>query len=110
MLHCFARVSPAMSLPLGKLTILVGAGILGSVLAKEGRVSDVSDFFSGALKIVWKQLQRDESPSLKAKPQNDSLLAQVNSLRQELQLLASNRSVTIVNGSSSGWAMTIFLL
>ncbi|KAM2499150.1 hypothetical protein PS1_041332 [Malus domestica] len=29
------------ALPLGKLTILVGAGILGSVLAKEGRVSDL---------------------------------------------------------------------
>ncbi|XP_010249069.1 PREDICTED: uncharacterized protein LOC104591760 [Nelumbo nucifera] len=94
-----------MSLPLGKLTILVGAGVLGSVLAKEGRIADVSDLFSGAFKIVWKQLKRDDSPMSRvsrAKPQNDSLLAQVNSLREELQLLASNRSVTIVTGSASG--------
>ncbi|XP_077227962.1 uncharacterized protein LOC143860972 [Tasmannia lanceolata] len=90
-----------MSLALGKITILVGAGIVGSVLAQEGRLSKVSDFFSGAFKIVFKRIQQDDTPST-GKPQNDSLLAQVNSLRQELQLLASSRSVTIVTGSSSG--------
>ncbi|THF93844.1 hypothetical protein TEA_025678 [Camellia sinensis var. sinensis] len=65
-----------MALPLGKLTILIGAGIVGSVLAKEGRFSTVSDFCSGAFKV--------------------------NSLRQELQLLASNRPITIVTSSGSG--------
>ncbi|XP_043724750.1 uncharacterized protein LOC122671536 isoform X2 [Telopea speciosissima] len=90
-----------MALPLGKLTILVGAGILGSVLVKEGRMSNVSDFLSGAFKIVVKQIQKDDiTPS--AKPQNDALLAQVNSLRQELQLLASNRSIMIINRGRSG--------
>ncbi|CAK9144332.1 unnamed protein product [Ilex paraguariensis] len=92
-----------MALPLGKLTILVGAGIVGSVLVKEGRLSNVSDFFSGALKIVLKQVRQDNStPSPSVKPRNDSLLAQVNSLRQELQLLASNRPVTIVTSSTAG--------
>ncbi|KAF8408443.1 hypothetical protein HHK36_007596 [Tetracentron sinense] len=91
-----------MALPLGKLTIIVGAGIVGSVLAKEGRIPNVSDFFSGAFKIVLKQIQRDDSPPSSAKPQSDSLLAQVNSLRQELQFLASNRSVTVITASGSG--------
>ncbi|CDP13365.1 unnamed protein product [Coffea canephora] len=94
-----------MALPLGKLTIIVGAGVVGSVLAKEGRISDVSDFFSGALKVVLRQLRHDESTTSKPKPQNDSLMQQVNSLREELQLLASNRSITIVTssgGSASG--------
>ncbi|XP_027100397.1 uncharacterized protein [Coffea arabica] len=94
-----------MALPLGKLTIIVGAGLVGSVLAKEGRISDVSDFFSGALKVVLRQLRHDESTTSKPKPQNDSLMQQVNSLREELQLLASNRSITIVTssaGSASG--------
>ncbi|XAR64377.1 hypothetical protein NMG60_11024685 [Bertholletia excelsa] len=92
-----------MALPLGKLAILVGAGVVGSVLAKEGRNSTVSDFFSGAFKIFLKQIRHDESTSSSTKPQNDSLLAQVNSLRQELQLLASNRSsVTIVASRASG--------
>lgn len=28
------------------------AGLVGSVLAKEGRASNVSDFFSGAFKVI----------------------------------------------------------
>ncbi|GFP99474.1 hypothetical protein PHJA_002091500 [Phtheirospermum japonicum] len=91
-----------MALPLGKLTIIIGAGLVGSVLAKEGRVSNVSDFFSGAFKIVFKQLKQDGSTSSSSKPKNDSLMQQVSSLRQELQLLASHRSVTIVTGGGSG--------
>ncbi|XP_048230805.1 uncharacterized protein LOC8268109 [Ricinus communis] len=92
-----------MSLPLGKLTILVGAGILGSVLAKEGRLSSVPDFVSGAFKIAFKQISREDSTSSSnGKPINASLMAQVNSLRQELQLLASNRPVTIVTASGTG--------
>ncbi|KZV44084.1 hypothetical protein F511_10755 [Dorcoceras hygrometricum] len=91
-----------MALPLGKLTLLVGAGLVGSVLAKEGRLPGVSDFFSGAFKIVFKQLKQEDSTTSSSKPKNDSLLQQVNSLRQELQLLASTRSVTIVTGDRSG--------
>uniref|UniRef100_A0A803QYE9 DUF1664 domain-containing protein n=1 Tax=Cannabis sativa TaxID=3483 RepID=A0A803QYE9_CANSA len=88
-----------MALSLGKLTILVGAGIVGSVLAKEGGVSDL---VSGAFKIAWRQLKQDDSSTPVKKPRNDLLLAQVNSLRQELQILASNRSVTIINASRNG--------
>ncbi|KAJ3683291.1 hypothetical protein LUZ60_013518 [Juncus effusus] len=91
---------------LGKLTLAVGAAFVGSALVKEGSsLPGFSDIFSGAFKIL-KHLQQDtESPKSKSttsKPQTDSLLAQVNNLRQELQILASNRSVTIVTGSSSG--------
>ncbi|KAI9400964.1 hypothetical protein POPTR_001G058700v4 [Populus trichocarpa] len=94
-----------MAIPLGKLTILVGAGILGSVLAKEGRMPDVSSFVSGAFKIALRQLKRDDSTSSvskSSKPPNDSLMAQVTSLRQELQMLASSRPVTIVTASGTG--------
>ncbi|XP_022891274.1 uncharacterized protein LOC111406226 isoform X1 [Olea europaea var. sylvestris] len=90
-----------MALPLGKLTLIVGAGLAGSILAKEGRISDVSGFFSGAFKIL-KKLQRDDPTISNPKPKNDSLLQQVNSLREELQLLASSRSVTIVTSKTSG--------
>ncbi|ONK67967.1 uncharacterized protein A4U43_C05F5710 [Asparagus officinalis] len=92
-----------MAIPLGKLTIIIGAGLLGSALSKEGGLSDVTSFFSGALKIVSKHLQHDkESSKSSSNPPTDSLLAQVNTLRQELQLLTTNRSVTIVTGSGSG--------
>ncbi|EEF32376.1 DNA binding protein, putative [Ricinus communis] len=92
-----------MALPLGKLTVLVGAGILGSVLAKEGRLPSVSDFVSGAFKIAFKQIKpQDSNSSSKSKPIDASLIAQVNSLQQELQLLASNRPITIVTASGTG--------
>ncbi|XP_074303308.1 uncharacterized protein LOC141637790 [Silene latifolia] len=91
-----------MALPLGKLTILIGAGLLGSVLAKEGRVPGVSDVLSGALKVVLKPLKQNDSAPATSRPRNNALIAQVNSLRQELQLLASSRSVTIVTSSRTG--------
>ncbi|XP_076904684.1 uncharacterized protein LOC143560227 [Bidens hawaiensis] len=89
-----------MALPLGKLTIIIGAGLVGSVYAKEGRLPGFSDLFSGASKVI-KVFSHDDKPASKPKPLNDSLLAQVNSLRHELQLLASNRPVTIVTSSGS---------
>ncbi|KAK2636823.1 hypothetical protein Ddye_031615 [Dipteronia dyeriana] len=92
-----------MALALGKLTLLVGAGLVGSVLAaKEGGLSTVSDLVSGAFKIVFKQIKQDDSSKSVSKPLNDTLLAQVNSLRQELQILTSNRPITIVTGTGSG--------
>ncbi|KAF8040927.1 hypothetical protein BT93_B2985 [Corymbia citriodora subsp. variegata] len=90
-----------MALPIGKLAILVGAGVVGSVLAKEGHMPSVSDVFSGAFKVL-KGIKKDESTSSVTKPRNDSLMAQVNSLRQELQILASSRPVTIVTASGTG--------
>ncbi|XVE74745.1 hypothetical protein DITRI_Ditri12bG0042500 [Diplodiscus trichospermus] len=90
-----------MALPLGKLTILVGAGIVGLILVKEGHMSSVSDFVSGALKFAFRQLKHDDSKPVN-KPRNDYLIAQVNSLRQELQILAANRPITIVTGRGAG--------
>ncbi|KAG2396671.1 uncharacterized protein HKW66_Vig0229460 [Vigna angularis] len=121
-----------MALPLGKLTILIGAGIVGSVIAKEGSLPDVSGLgafkvweayrfhysrpirlekkrVSGFIalrwmsKVVLKQFKSsDPAPAVKKLPHNDALMAQVNSLRQELQLLARDRSITIVNSSGTG--------
>ncbi|XP_023540888.1 uncharacterized protein LOC111801131 isoform X1 [Cucurbita pepo subsp. pepo] len=91
-----------MAIPFGKITILVGAGIVGSVLAKEGHLPYVSDFVSGAFKIALKRIRRDDSSTSKSKPRNDSLMAQVKSLREELEMLASNRQMTIVTTGGRG--------
>ncbi|XP_038875528.1 uncharacterized protein LOC120067951 isoform X2 [Benincasa hispida] len=77
-------------------------GIVGSVLAKEGRLPYVSDFASGAFKIALKRIRQDDSGTTKSKPRNDSLMAQVKSLREELQMLASNRQMTIVTTGERG--------
>ncbi|KAI7724743.1 hypothetical protein M8C21_004620 [Ambrosia artemisiifolia] len=90
-----------MALPLGKLTLLIGAGLVGSVFVKEGRMPGVSDLFSGASKVL-KFISHDEKSAPKTKPPNSSLRAQVNNLKKELEELAKNRSVTIVNSSGSG--------
>ncbi|KAK4762812.1 hypothetical protein SAY86_008580 [Trapa natans] len=91
-----------MALPFGKLAILVGAGVVGSVLAKEGSLPSISDLFSGAFKLVLKGIRQDESTKSVKKPHNEFLMAQVNSLREELQMLASSRPVTIVTASGTG--------
>lgn len=82
-----------------KVSFVVGAGIVGSIIAKDGGVSDL---VSGAAKIIFKQLKNSDSPASVKKPPSEALLAQVNSLRQELQILASNRAVTIVTGGGTG--------
>ncbi|KAG6576132.1 hypothetical protein SDJN03_26771, partial [Cucurbita argyrosperma subsp. sororia] len=76
--------------------------IVGSVLAKEGHLPYVSDLVSGAFKIALKRIRRDDSSTSKSKPRNDSLMAQVKSLREELEMLASNRQMTIVTTGGRG--------
>ncbi|XP_050914151.1 uncharacterized protein LOC127128829 isoform X4 [Lathyrus oleraceus] len=91
-----------MALSLGKITIILGAGFVGSVLAKEGRLPDVSGLVSGAFKVVLRQLQSTGPTPTAKNPHNDALLDQVNRLRQELQQLVPDRSIVIVNGSGTG--------
>ncbi|KAG7593057.1 hypothetical protein ISN45_Aa01g018920 [Arabidopsis thaliana x Arabidopsis arenosa] len=91
-----------MALPLGKLTILIGAGLVGSAFAKEGGLPDFSNLVSGAFKMVFKQLKQEEPSKSASKPHNDVLVAQVNSLRHEIQLLGSSRPITIVSTAGSG--------
>jgi hypothetical protein len=52
-------------------------GLVGSVLAKEGSLPDVSSFVSGALKMVFRQLKQEEPAKSASKPRNDTLMAQV---------------------------------
>ncbi|CAM8970718.1 unnamed protein product [Rhodiola kirilowii] len=89
-----------MALPLGKLGLIVGAGLIGSVLVKEGQVSNFTNLLSGAFKIAYRQLSKGDPAAVK--PRNDSLMEQVNSLRQELMSLNANRGMVIVTGSGSG--------
>ncbi|XP_057858548.2 uncharacterized protein LOC131067529 isoform X2 [Cryptomeria japonica] len=98
-------ITITMALPLGKLVIVVGAGIAGSVLVNEGRISRVSDFFSGAFKVVLKHL-KDDGSSSKENSIDNSLMAQVNNLRQELNRLASSRPITVVTGNSQSGTTT----
>ncbi|XP_065637766.1 uncharacterized protein LOC111983208 [Quercus suber] len=46
-----------MALQIGKVAVLLGAGIVGSILAQEGRMPTVSDFVSGAFKGSQRQVR-----------------------------------------------------
>ncbi|KAI7745621.1 hypothetical protein M8C21_033467, partial [Ambrosia artemisiifolia] len=98
--HLFCLIDLKMASPLGKLTIIIGAGLVGSVLAKEGRVPRISDFFSRACKVIKLILDDEKKTVRKSKPLNECL-SQVNTLRKELQQWSTNRPVTIVTSSPS---------
>ncbi|GKD04129.1 mediator of RNA polymerase II transcription subunit 1 like protein, partial [Tanacetum coccineum] len=77
-------------------------GLVGSLFANRGFISGAHDLYSGANKVL-KLLSNNEKSGSRPKPNsNNSLMAQVNNLRQELQLLASNQQVTIVTSTKSG--------
>jgi len=68
-----------MALSLAKVTIIVGAGVVGSVFAAKDRsLPDVPGLFYGAAKVVWNQFKsKDPAPAVKKLPHNDALMAQV---------------------------------
>ncbi|XP_006643624.1 uncharacterized protein LOC102700654 [Oryza brachyantha] len=82
---------------LGKIAIVIGSGIVGTVLTTgDAKIAlpDFRDVLSGALKFVTRQDKKD-GPSTSS-PHTAHLLSQVNHLREELQLLARSNQVAIV--------------
>lgn len=82
-----------------KILIIVGASLAGTVLLKNGTLSD---FLGDSYQILVKHL-KNESASPAQRSVDPNLLAQLNRLRQELSHLTSERStITVVTGSSKG--------
>ncbi|KAL2641375.1 hypothetical protein R1flu_008962 [Riccia fluitans] len=87
-----------------KVLILVGAGVGGSIVLRNSKISDI---LSDLSRVLAKHLQEDgERPSGSGVDSTEALTAQVRRLTMELrQLAASNRPITVVNsspGSSGG--------
>ncbi|KMZ58125.1 hypothetical protein ZOSMA_7G01560 [Zostera marina] len=101
-----------MAIPFVKLTVLVGAGVAGSILATDGWLSNVPHFISGAFKFFGKHIQEDKSRSSTAKNTVDDyyLMSQVNSLREQLQSLQSSRPVTIISESYGVSTVTVVII
>lgn len=91
-----------MAIPFVKLSIIVGAGVAGTILAKDTELSVIPSFLSGAFKIFKKHLQDDKTSPPSRKTGSDNLMTQVNSLRQQLQNLQASGPVTIITKSRSG--------
>lgn len=85
---------------LSKAAILIGAGFTGSILVRNGKLSELLADFQNLL-------NSKEEPGVDS---TDSVVAQVNRLAMEIRQLASARSITVVNGGSGEGNVTTFLV
>uniref|UniRef100_A0A7C9DAF3 DUF1664 domain-containing protein n=3 Tax=Opuntia streptacantha TaxID=393608 RepID=A0A7C9DAF3_OPUST len=87
---------------LSKIIVLLGAGYTGTILVKNGKLSDLI----GELQALVKGLE-NSTDSANA---DDPIAAQVRWLAQEVRQLASARQITVVNGSSGRTDVTSLIV
>lgn len=80
---------------LGRIIFIVGAGYTGTVLFQNGKLSDILGELQNLVKNYEKSGETDAGDS-------DVMAAQVRRLAMEVRQLASARSITVLNGNSSG--------
>ncbi|KAJ8568191.1 hypothetical protein K7X08_020913 [Anisodus acutangulus] len=80
---------------LGRIIFIVGAGYTGTVLFQNGKLSDVIGQLQNLIKNYERSGETDAGDS-------DVMAAQVRRLAMEVRQLASARSITVLNGNSSG--------
>lgn len=87
-----------------KVIILVGAGMTGSILLRNGRLSDVL----GELQEIMKGVNQGAASG----PYDIALIqAQIRNLAQEVRDLTLSRPITILNGKSdSGGSLSSYIL
>jgi uncharacterized protein (UPF0335 family) len=87
-----------------KVLILVGAGMTGSILLRNGRLSDVL----GELQEIMKGVNQGAGSA----PYDIALIqAQIRNLAQEVRDLTLSRPITILNGKSdSGGGLSSYIL
>ncbi|XP_077240482.1 uncharacterized protein LOC143881346 [Tasmannia lanceolata] len=82
---------------LSKIIILVGAGYTGSIVMRNGKLSDIL----GELQTLLKGLEKSGDPSNNDSDYSDALAAQVRRLASDVRQLATARPITVFNGNSS---------
>ncbi|EAY96211.1 hypothetical protein OsI_18100 [Oryza sativa Indica Group] len=88
---------------LGNVAILVGSGILGSVLVGgDAKLPSAGEVLSGAAKFVKKHGNEGKDTSSNTDTHTAQLLSQVNHLRQEIQSLGSRPVTVVTNAARSG--------
>ncbi|KAL5202093.1 hypothetical protein ABZP36_013045 [Zizania latifolia] len=90
---------------LGNVAILVGSGIIGSVLTSgDAKIPSAGEVLSGAAKFVKKHGKegKDKDASSSNDVHTAQLLSQVNHLRQEIQYLGSRPVTVVTNAARSG--------
>ncbi|KAK6922056.1 protein of unknown function DUF1664 [Dillenia turbinata] len=80
---------------LSRIVLLLGVGYTGTVLFKNGKLSDVI----GELQALVKNLEKKEGENGEADT-SDAIAAQVRRLAMEVRQIASARQITVLNGNS----------
>ncbi|XP_074558968.1 uncharacterized protein LOC141814910 [Curcuma longa] len=87
-----------------KVLILVGAGLTGSIILRNGRISDVLSDLQGFMKGV------NEGDTSNNHYDTALLASQIKHLAQEIRELAISRPVTIVNGENSTGGLSSYIM
>ncbi|CAL0308144.1 unnamed protein product [Lupinus luteus] len=81
---------------ISKVLLIAGAGYTGTVLMKNGKLSDLI----GELQLLVKGLEKHGEQGDGESEYADAIAAQVRRLANEVRQLSSNRSITVLNGGS----------
>ncbi|KAI3453369.1 hypothetical protein Pfo_010032 [Paulownia fortunei] len=80
---------------LSRIIIIVGAGYTGTILLKNGKLSDVLGELQNLVKGMEKSGESEGDPDY-----SDAIATQVRRLAMEVRQLASSRQITVLNGNS----------
>ncbi|KAK7274744.1 hypothetical protein RIF29_15842 [Crotalaria pallida] len=83
-------------LGISKVLLIAGAGYTGTVLIKNGKLSDLI----GELQLLVRGLEKSGDQGEGEGEYADAIAAQVRRLANEVRQLTSNRSITVLNGGS----------
>ncbi|KAL3817911.1 hypothetical protein ACJIZ3_003816 [Penstemon smallii] len=81
---------------LSRIIIIAGAGYTGTILMKNGKLSDILGELQNLVKGMEKSGESEGDSDY-----SEAIAAQVRRLAAEVRHLASNRQITVLNGASS---------
>ncbi|KAL2349292.1 hypothetical protein Fmac_003292 [Flemingia macrophylla] len=83
---------------ISKILFIAGAGYTGTVLIKNGKLSDII----GEIQLLVKGLEKSGDQAEGESEYADAIAAQVRRLANEVRQLSSSRPITVLNGGSGG--------
>ncbi|KAL7123615.1 hypothetical protein ACP275_01G116500 [Erythranthe tilingii] len=90
---------------LSRIILVVGAGYTGTILVKNGKLSDVLGELQNLIKGAEKRGDADGDSDY-----SDAIATQVRRLAMEVRQLASSRQITVLNGNSGQSNLTSLIV
>ncbi|GER49567.1 hypothetical protein STAS_26819 [Striga asiatica] len=90
---------------LSRIILVLGAGYTGTILLKNGKLSDVLGELQSLVKGMEKSGETDGESGY-----SDAIAAQVRRLAMEVRQLASSREITVLNGNSGQSNLTSLIV